>query len=102
MSDFDKRLKGLKDALKKSSSKEETKSIYSMALRASTDMIAGILAGTFLGYLADSYFKISPWCLIAGFFLGTTAGFLNIFRTIHGYGYKPGYSSSKSSVGDKK
>lgn len=48
------------------------------------ELVAGVLAGALLGWLVDRWFSLSPWGLIAGFILGTAAGFLNVYRRAFG------------------
>ena len=48
--------------------------------RVSVELVAGTAVGTLLGYLADRMAGTSPWLMIAGVFLGSIAGFRNIFR----------------------
>ena len=48
-----------------------------------TALVGSILAGAFLGWLADRYLihpKDTPWGLIAGFLLGCVSGFTNLIR----------------------
>ena len=53
------------------------------ALTIGTGLVGSIVAGTFLGWLADKYLLHSgatPWGLIIGFFLGVVSGFINLVR----------------------
>ena len=48
-----------------------------------TALVSSILAGAFLGWLADRYLihpRDTPWGLIAGFLLGCVSGFTNLIR----------------------
>jgi ATP synthase protein I len=49
------------------------------AFMVATHLVGGIIAGTLLGYLFDSFFKTEPWGLIVGFLLGVVAGFKNAY-----------------------
>jgi ATP synthase protein I len=48
--------------------------------RVSIELVAGTAMGGVLGYLADRMAGTAPWLMIAGIFLGTIAGFRNVFR----------------------
>lgn len=48
--------------------------------RVSIELVAGTAIGALLGYLADRTAGTAPWLMVAGIFLGTIAGFRNIFR----------------------
>jgi ATP synthase protein I len=51
------------------------------ALRASTEFIAGIIAGGAVGWAIDKGLGTSPWGLIVFLMLGFAAGVLNVLRT---------------------
>lgn len=46
------------------------------------EMFSAVMIGAGGGYLLDGLFGIRPWLMIGGFFLGTAAGLINIFRAI--------------------
>lgn len=46
------------------------------------ELVAAVLIGAFGGYWLDQWLGTTPWLFLIGFFLGTAAGFLNIFRLI--------------------
>jgi ATP synthase protein I len=48
--------------------------------RVAIDLVAGTLVGALLGYMADRMAGTGPWLMVVGVFLGTIAGFRNIFR----------------------
>lgn len=52
----------------------------SIALRIGVELVAALIVGGGLGYLADSYFDSSPIGILIGVFLGMTAGLLNVYR----------------------
>ncbi len=41
-----------------------------------------ILIGTLIGYKLDEHFDTSPWLILLGFFLGTAAGFLSVYKLL--------------------
>ena len=52
------------------------------AIRVSTDLLAALIVGGFLGWLIDTYVLGSaPWALVIGLFLGLGAGIRNAYRT---------------------
>ena len=53
----------------------------SIAARIGVELVAALIVGGGLGYLADSYFSSSPLGIIIGVFLGMSAGLLNVYRT---------------------
>jgi ATP synthase protein I len=61
------------------------------ALRASTDLVAALMVGGFLGYWIDHWLGTKPWGMIIFFFLGFGAGFLNIYRSQMGQTSKAGF-----------
>jgi ATP synthase protein I len=51
------------------------------AVRIGTELLAALMVGGGLGWLADSYlFESEPWGLVAGLVLGAIAGVLNAYR----------------------
>ena len=59
--------------------------------RIATELLAGLLIGTSLGWLIDNWLNTSPLFLIIFFLLGGAAGILNLWRIITGKGLKIGY-----------
>ena len=54
---------------------------FGRAFRASTEFIAGIIAGGILGWLWDWGLGTKPWGLIVLLLLGFVAGIFNVLRT---------------------
>ena len=52
----------------------------SIAVRIGVELVAAMIVGGGLGYLADSYFDSSPIGILIGVFLGMSAGLLNVYR----------------------
>jgi len=44
-----------------------------------------------IGLLLDYWLDTTPWLMVVFFFLGSAAGFLNVYRVVSGYGYAAGY-----------
>jgi F0F1-type ATP synthase assembly protein I len=51
-------------------------------LAVGTMLVACIVCGYFLGSFLDRKLGTSPWLVVAGVFLGTAAGFVELFRTV--------------------
>ena len=62
------------------SSREATKG-YALAVKLSSEFIAGVVVGVLLGYLFDRFLGTSPWGLIVFLLLGFCAGVLNVLRS---------------------
>lgn len=55
-------------------------------LRIGIELVAALVVGLGLGWLADRYIGTRPWGLVLGFFLGSAAGVVNVFRAAQGMG----------------
>lgn len=54
---------------------------FAMAMRLSTEFVAGVLVGGGLGWFLDQWLGTSPWGLIVLLLLGFVAGVLNVLRS---------------------
>ena len=61
------------------------------ALRIGIELVAALVVGVGIGLLLDYWLNTGPWMSIVFFFLGSAAGFLNVYRAVSGYGYAAGY-----------
>lgn len=61
------------------------------ALRIGVELVAALAVGVGIGLLLDRWLGTGPWMLVVFFFLGSAAGFLNVYRIVSGYGYAAGY-----------
>ena len=52
------------------------------AVRVGVELVAALVVGLGLGYLADSYFKTQPVFIFIGVILGVSGGLLNLYRTV--------------------
>lgn len=64
----------------KSSNREAAKG-YALAVKLSSEFIAGVIVGALLGYLIDRFTGTSPWGMIVFLLLGFCAGVLNVLRS---------------------
>ena len=51
------------------------------AFKISTELVAAVIVGTTLGFILDNWFGTKPWLTICFFFIGVTAGILNVIRS---------------------
>jgi ATP synthase protein I len=69
------------DALKEpETDKIQTSEItgFSLAMRLSVELVAGVGIGALLGYGLDRWLDSAPWATAAGVILGAAAGFRNM------------------------
>ncbi|MCX7312520.1 MAG: AtpZ/AtpI family protein [Hyphomicrobiales bacterium] len=67
-------------------------SAIARGFRLSTELVAGVLVGAFVGWVLDKWLGISPWGMIVFLLLGFAAGVLNVMRAAgvsSGPGQKP-------------
>lgn len=70
-----------------------------VAVRIGVDLVAALVVGVAIGILLDYWLDTKPWFLVLFFVLGAAAGFLNVFRSVAGYGLAAGYrKTEKGSV----
>ncbi len=62
-----------------------------VAWRIGTELVAAMIVGVGGGLLFDRWLGTAPWGLVVMFFLGAAAGVLNVYRSVTGLGYAPGY-----------
>src|SRR5258706_8610970 len=55
-------------------------SALARGFRLSTELVAGVLVGAFIGWVLDRWLGISPWGMIVFLMLGFAAGVLNVMR----------------------
>jgi ATP synthase protein I len=67
-------------------------SALARGFRLSTELVAGVLVGAFIGWALDRWLGISPWGMIVFLLLGFAAGVINVMRAAgvsSGPGQKP-------------
>ena len=76
----------LKIAKKKSKYKSNTDnkqlrgSYLGQAFKMSTELVSAVVVGTIIGFILDNWFGTKPWFIITFFFIGVSAGILNVIR----------------------
>ena len=82
-SELSTRLKIAKKKANKNSftNNKKSSSALGTALKLSTEMVAAVLVGSIIGFILDNWFDSKPWLKIIFFFVGATAGILNVIRS---------------------
>ena len=77
------RLEIAKKKTKKNQIKNKGTNVASLgkALKISTELVAAVVVGTTIGFILDNWFDTKPWLTIVFFFLGVTAGILNVIKS---------------------
>ena len=80
--DFKTRLKIAKSKIKKTMDGDGEKrgSFMGSAFKLGTELVDAVAVGTIIGFILDSWFDTKPWLIIIFFFLGASAGILNVIR----------------------
>lgn len=83
MTDFERRLDQARSKLagKAGDDGKARGSALGTAFRITTELIAGLVVGGFIGWQLDKWLDTSPVFLLVFFVLGAAAGILNVIRT---------------------
>ena len=82
--DISTRLKSAKKKFSKSYDKKPQasgSSLLGVAFKMSTELVAAVLIGAFIGFILDSWFDTKPILIIIFFLMGVAAGITNVFRS---------------------
>ena len=72
-----------------------------LAGRVTTELVAGVVVGTFIGWALDNWLSTTPTLMVVFFFLGSAAGMMNVWRALTGRGLAAGFVNEKSSQADE-
>ena len=72
-----------------------------LAGRVTTELVAGVVVGTFIGWAFDNWLGTAPTLMVVFFFLGSAAGMMNVWRALTGRGMAAGFVNEKSLQADE-
>ena len=72
-----------------------------LAGRVTTELVAGVVVGTFIGWALDRWLGTTPTLMVVFFFIGSAAGMMNVWRALTGQGMAAGFVNEKSSKADE-
>ena len=72
-----------------------------LAGRVTTELVAGVVVGTFIGWALDNWLGTTPILVVVFFFLGSAAGMMNVWRALTGRGMAAGFVNEKSLQADE-
>ena len=72
-----------------------------LAGRVTTELVAGVVVGTFIGWALDNWLGTTPTLMVVFFFIGSAAGMMNVWRALTGRGMAAGFVNEKSSQADE-
>ena len=72
-----------------------------LAGRVTTELVAGVVVGTFIGWALDNWLSTTPTLMVVFFFIGSAAGMMNVWRALTGRGMAAGFVDEKSSQADE-
>ncbi len=80
---FKTRLEIAKNKAYRENSKENDKPVSSLgtAFKLSTELVAAVAVGTIIGFILDNWFDTKPWLILIFFFVGVTAGIMNVIKS---------------------
>ena len=70
-----------------------------MAGRVTTELVAGLVVGTGIGWALDQWLDTTPILTVVMFFLGAAAGMMNVWRALTGRGMAAGFFDEKRQTG---
>ena len=107
LKDLDARLKAARQRQEEASGAAREKRAGSSGMgvgfRLAIELVTALVVGVAIGYGLDRWLGTAPLFLIVFFFLGSAAGFLNVYRASSGQGYAVGYrTAGEDAANDAK
>ena len=78
---LDAELAARREAIAGSTVEKKPAEGFALAVKLSSEFVAGVIVGALIGYLADRFLGTEPWGLIIFLLLGFCAGVLNVLRS---------------------
>ena len=94
LDDLDARLRKARHDRSAPDETKDAKTVRSglgFGLKVGIELVAGLAVGVGIGLLLDRWLDTAPLFLVVFFFMGSAAGFLNVYRAVSGHGYTAGY-----------
>ena len=60
---------------------KQSKSSIGQAFKMSTELVSAVVVGTIIGFILDKTFGTKPWLILIFFFVGVTAGIINVVKS---------------------
>jgi ATP synthase protein I len=73
-----------------------------LAGRVTTELLAGLIVGTGIGWALDQWLNTTPMMMVLMFFLGAAAGMMNVWRALTGRGMAAGFFKESHHKPDKR
>jgi ATP synthase protein I len=96
------KLQAQQDEIGRPSQSALPKGMAAIMGRVATELVAGVMVGTFIGWALDRWLDTSPLFLLVMFFMGAIAGMLNVWRVFTGRGLAAGYFDEHKNSSDNK
>ena len=61
--------------------KKHNPSPIGSAFKLSTELVSAVVIGTIIGFILDKTFGTKPWLILIFFFVGVSAGILNVIKS---------------------
>jgi len=73
-----------------------------LGARIGVELVAGLAAGSLIGYGLDAWLGTRPWLMVVFFFLGAAASVVNMYRAVQGLDDSVGLGQAKRRKDSKK
>ena len=74
-----------------------TSNALAFGWRVGIELLGAIIVAVFIGWAIDQWLGTRPWGMVVMFFLGITAGMLNVYRAVTGLGRAVGFKQDAAS-----
>ena len=106
LSEIERRISAMQDRQNQDKKKVENSGlpagVGAIIGRVATELVAGLLVGSFIGWALDKWLGTTPLFMVLMFFLGAMAGMLNVWRIVSGRGLAVGYFDERRDSSAKE